>query len=48
MAPYLSWIHDPEWVYCPLDRLHQGHRAYTELVDKEFLLPNTDAVFACT
>jgi hypothetical protein len=45
---YLSWIHDPERVYRPLDRFHQAHCARTEFLDQEFLLPDPDAVLACT
>jgi hypothetical protein len=42
---YFSWIHNPEWVYCPLDCLHQTHCALTKLLDQELLLPNSDAMF---
>ena len=27
MLPYLPGVHSPQWVYRPLDRLHQGHSA---------------------
>jgi len=42
---YLSWVHDPERVYRPLDRLHQSHCALAELLDQKFLLSNPDSMF---
>lgn len=42
---YLSWVHNAERVYRPLDRLHQSHCALAELLDQEFLLSNPDSMF---
>lgn len=48
MSPYLPGIHDPQGVYRPLDRPHQGHRACTKFLDQELLLPNPDTVLTGT
>ena len=48
MWPYLAGVHDPQWVYRPLDRLHQGHSALSEFLDQELLLPNSDTMLTGT
>ena len=43
MLPYLPGVHSPQWVYRPLDRLHQGHSALFEPLDQK-LLPKSDTM----
>jgi hypothetical protein len=48
MWTYLPGVHNPERVYRPLDRLHQGYSALSELLNQELLLPNSDTMLTGT
>ena len=48
ICPYLPRIHNPQRIYCPLDRLHQRHCTCTKFLDQELLFPNPDTVLTGT